>query len=261
MGTWGGGGRVPVCGAASSGRGRGGDVVGGHAWTLEQVNVGEQVQMEDFQFNENEEMKVRIEDKPQPIDFVELYFTETLLQLIVAETNRCAEQYVEENPEKAGSSYVGRWTPVTCSEVKVFLDLLFVTGIIQKGSLNSYWPTEELIRTPMFSNVMTCDCFLLIVQFLHLNNNDPNYNLRDENRDRLHKIPPFLDISCERFTKVYQVDKQLSVDKSLILFKGRLHFKQYIKTKRSTFGIKMYELTTFNGITLDLLVYPGKEML
>ena len=43
------------------------------------------------------------------------------------------------------------------------------------------------------------------------------------------------------------------VDKSLILFKGRLHFHQYIKTKRARFSIKLYELTTSDGITLDVL--------
>ena len=90
--------------------------------------------MEDFQFNENEGLKVRTKDNPQVIDSAELYFTETflqLLQLIKTETNRYAEQYVEANPEKADSLYVGRWTTVTCSEMKVFLGLLILTGIIQ----------------------------------------------------------------------------------------------------------------------------------
>ena len=119
--------------------------------------------MEDFQFSENEGLKVRIKDSPQQIDFVELYFTETLLQLIATETTRYAEQYVEVNPEMVDSSYVGRWTPVTCSEMKVFLGLLLLNGIIQKGSLNSYRSTEELIRTPTFSNVVTHGCFLLIL--------------------------------------------------------------------------------------------------
>ena len=113
----------------------------------------------------------------------------------------------------------------------------------------------------MFSNVMTCDHFLLILQFLHFNNNnDPNYNPRDENRDRLHKIQPFLHMSRKQFRKVYQVGEQLSVDESLNVFKGWLNFKQYIKTKRSRFSIKLYELKTSNGIILDLLVYPGKGM-
>ena len=78
--------------------------------------------------------------------------------------------------------------------------------------------------------------------------------------DCLHKIRPFLELSCERFRKVYQPERLLSVDESLVLFKGRLKFKQYIKTKRSCFGIKLYELATSHGITLDLLVYSGKGM-
>ena len=41
-----------------------------------------------FRFNQMERLKVRIKDNPQPNDFVELYFTETLLQLIVTETKR-----------------------------------------------------------------------------------------------------------------------------------------------------------------------------
>jgi len=45
-----------------------------------------------------------------------------------------------------------------------------------------------------------------------------------------------------------------------VLFKGRLHFLQYIKTKRAHFSIKLYELTTSEGITLDILVYCGKGM-
>ena len=163
MCTRGGGGRVLVRGAVPAVKERGGNVAGGDAWTWEQVNVGEQVQMEDFQFNENEGLKVRINENPQPIDFVEIYFTETLLQLIVTETNRYPKKYVEANSKKADSSYIVRWAPVACSEMKVFLGLLLLTGIIQKGSLNTYWSTEELIQTPMFSIVMTSDRFLLIL--------------------------------------------------------------------------------------------------
>ena len=46
----------------------------------------------------------------------------------------------------------------------------------------------------------------------------------------------------------------------LVLFKGQVTFHQYIKPKHAQFGIKLYELTTSNGITLDLLVYCGKGM-
>ena len=41
----------------------------------------------------------------------------------------------------------------------------------------------------------------------------------------------------------------VSVGESLGLFKRQLHFKQYIKTKRVRFGIKLYKLTSSNAIT------------
>ena len=59
---------------------------------------------------------------------------------------------------------------------------------------------------------------------------------------------------------MYNPGQNLSVDESLVLFKGRLKSRQYIKTKRPPFGIKLYELRTSEGITLDFMVYYGKGM-
>ena len=59
----------------------------------------------------------------------------------------------------------------------------------------------------------------------------------------------------DRCGKVYSPGKSLSMDESLVLFKGRLSFKQYINSKRARFGIKLYQLYTFNGILLDFIVY------
>ena len=51
------------------------------------------------------------------------------------------------------------------------------------------------------------------------------------------------------------------MDESLVLFKGRLSFKQYISLKRARFGIKLYQLYTFSGILLDFIVYHGNLLL
>ena len=124
-----------------------------------------------------------------------------------------------------------------------------------------YWSTNEMFHTSIFSKVMARDRFLLILKFIHFNDNeDPNYDTDSEDRDRLHKIRPLIDLLRERCQKVYQPGCDLSVDESLVLFKGRLHFKQFIRTKRARFGVKLYELTTSDGITLDFLVYCGKGM-
>ena len=47
------------------------------------------------------------------------------------------------------------------------------------------------------------------------------------------------------------------MDESLVLYKGRLGFKQYVSSKRARFGIKLFQLCTSNGIFLDFLVYHG----
>ena len=64
----------------------------------------------------------------------------------------------------------------------------------------------------------------------------------------------------KQFRVVYSPGKHLSVDESLVLDKELLHVKQFIITKRFRFGIKLYELCTDNGITLDVLVLCEKGM-
>ena len=130
-----------------------------------------------------------------------------------------------------------------------------------KPSTPFYWSTDELFSTPIFSQLMTRNRFQLIENFLHFNNKlDPNYDPLDENRDQLHKVHPILDILRRQCKSVWCPGKELSVDQSLVLFKGRVKFRQYIKTRRARFGIKLYALTTPDGITLGLIVYCGKGM-
>ena len=50
------------------------------------------------------------------------------------------------------------------------------------------------------------------------------------------------------------------IDESLALWKGRLHFKQYIPSKRHKFGIKMFILCDCKtGFIIDFIVYSGSQ--
>ena len=74
------------------------------------------------------------------------------------------------------------------------------------------------------------------------------------------KVRPLIDLLHARCKTVYTPGQNVSVDESLILFNRRLKLKQFIKTKRARFGIKLYELTTSDGITLDFLIYCDCRM-
>ena len=50
------------------------------------------------------------------------------------------------------------------------------------------------------------------------------------------------------------------MDESLVLFKGRLQFCQYLPRKRAQFGLKIYKLfESGSGYTYTFRVYEGKD--
>ena len=146
--------------------------------------------------------------------------------------------------------------PTDRPEMITFLAMLILMGIIHKPRFSMYWAKDNLIATPIFNQVMRRDRFLLLAKFLHFADN-AQYNHADPDRDKLYKLRTVINMIKERCTTVYSPGKCLSMDESLVLFKGRLSFKQYISSKRARFGIKLYQLCTSNGILLDFLVYHG----
>ena len=142
--------------------------------------------------------------------------------------------------------------------MKQFIVLYLLTGIIRKPEVNQYWSTNPLLKTPFFNNVMPRNRFQLIFEFFHFNDNS-NYSPQDPNRDRLFKIHPVLDYLMDKFNSVYTPDKHIAIDEELLLWKGRLGFKQYIPNKRARFGIKMFSVCEVSGYLWNSFVYVGKN--
>ena len=102
-----------------------------------------------------------MKSNPEPVDFVELYLNDRIIQLIADETNQYATNHMTGNPEQANNSFAGMWRPVDCKETKIFLGLFILTGILRKPSIKMYWSIEELISTRVLSKIMTHDQFRL----------------------------------------------------------------------------------------------------
>ena len=112
-----------------------------------------------------------------------------------------------------------------------------------------------MYKTDIFGQSMARDLLLLI--FLHFADNDL-IDIKDPDWDRLGKIRPIINLIRDYRATVYSPTRDLCVDESLVLFEGRLAFKQFIRTKRARFGIKVFELCTNSGILFDFMVYHGK---
>lgn len=62
----------------------------------------------------------------------------------------------------------------------------------------------------------------------------------------------------DRFQAAYKPGENIVVDESLLLFKGRLSWKQFIRTKRARFGMKTFELCdSETGYLYNTEVYCG----
>lgn len=84
-------------------------------------------------------------------------------------------------------------------------------------------------------------------------------NQQANNADRLYKLAPLLNRLREKLQKFYIPKEQICVDETLVPFRGRLAFLQYIKDKRAKFGVKVFKLCLEGGFTYDLKIYCGKE--
>ena len=83
-----------------------------------------------------------------------------------------------------------QWTNVTVNEMKQFIGILILMGIVNKPQIPMYWSKSEHLSTPVFGNQ-----FYLLLKFLHFNDDhDLEYDVNSEERDRLHKIRPFLKL-------------------------------------------------------------------
>ena len=120
----------------------------------------------------------------------------------------------------------------------------------KKLSLKKYWSTDEYLRSDIFGKIMTRDRYFLLLRMLHFSHE------RECIGDRLIKIKRIVDMLRKLFSAAFQLYQELFIDESLLLYKGRLSFKQYIPTKRNRFGIKSFILSDGKtGFVQDMIVY------
>ena len=105
--------------------------------------------------------------------------------------------------------------------------IFLLTGTVFKPKLQQYQSTTPLIQNEFFNNVMPRNHFQLKLEFLHFND-ESQYNANNRNRDRIYKLCPVIEYLVNKFKSVYTPDKKVSTGEELLLWKGRLGFKQYI---------------------------------
>ncbi|KAK3717925.1 hypothetical protein RRG08_009352 [Elysia crispata] len=107
-------------------------------------------------------------------------------------------------------------------------------GIFQCKVFSDYWRTFKRLYTTAFGQVMPRDRFMIIWRYLHLaNNNAP----QGENPAKLAKLRPMITHLNHVFQENSTPYRDVSIDVSMVKFKGRLAFRQYLPAKPINFQV------------------------
>ena len=102
--------------------------------------------------------------------------------------------------------------------------------------------------------------FELLLKFLHINDSRKQPARGQPGYDQLYKVCPLLDAVVKNFQSSYTPTENLSIDKSMVGFKGRLSFLQYMPKKPQKWGMKAWVLAdSSNGYVWNWKLYTGKE--
>ncbi|KFM59699.1 PiggyBac transposable element-derived protein 4, partial [Stegodyphus mimosarum] len=209
-----------------------------------------------FSFTGDVGMKACVTNISDPLEYFELFFTDEIINHIVTETNIFAAENLNKFKSKEHSR-THHWSETNSNELRVFFAILILQGIITKPTVRMYWSKRKLIETPSFSNIMSSRRFDLIMQFIHFDRNESTDSSHPQ--PKLKKIWTVLKYLQKKFSEVYTPEQDICIDESLLLYKGRLSWTQYLPLKRARFGIKMFMLCeSHSGYVWSIIIYEGK---
>lgn len=187
-----------------------------------------------------------------PMEVYKLFLNEDVLNLIVTETNRYAQSVIS-NSVLSRSSRLHSWEDTNIEEIEKFLGIIIWMGLNIRPKLSDYWSTDPLYEN-IVSKQMTRNRFEILLRMLHFSDNSiPNEN------DRLRKINPLLNLLQSTFQEVYTIGKKMVIDESMVPWRGRLSFRQYIPGKRHKYGVKLFKICSPDGFTWKIQIYCGKS--
>lgn len=206
-----------------------------------------------FTFNCQSGISCQLEENATPFDCYKCFISDELLQLIVDETNRNANQVVNKGTHTR-SSRICTWTPTNIDEMKIFFGLLMWMGLVKMPSISCYWSRNKKYKTCVASSCMSRNRFEGLLRFWHFSNNE-----EAPEGDRIFKIKKLTELLVNKYQENMKPGKILAVDETMIPFRGKLKFRQYIPGKRHKYGVKVFKLCDTIGYTYSLEIYSGKS--
>ena len=130
--------------------------------------------------------------------------------------------------------------------------------MLYKPKEHLYYTKNNLFGTPGFRRIISQNKMVLLENFLHFNDNEE----LGDSYNKAAKIQPILEKLLERFKLLCELERDISIDEFLLLWKGHLSWKHYIPKKTSGFGSKVSVLSERStGYLWSVILYAGGDRL
>ena len=130
-------------------------------------------------------------------------------------------------------------------------------GLIQLPELEAYWSSGWTSQVPFFGRVFARNRFEQLFWMLHVSKDDIEHPGK-----RINKVKDTLDLLITNFQTSFKPSRNVSVDETMVGFRGRFAAKQYMPAKPTKYGIKAFTLAdSTHGYVLNCLVYTGGDTL
>lgn len=121
-------------------------------------------------------------------------------------------------------------------------------GVVKVPALTDYWSKSKLFSFELPRIVMPRNRFETLLRFWHFAKNEDAVP-----GNRIHNIEKIFDKFVENFNKAHISEETVCIDETMIPFRGRLCFCQYIPSKRHRYGVKLYKLY------VECSIYVGRD--
>lgn len=175
-----------------------------------------------------------------PLDFFYKFFSPDIIEDIVEQSNAYAV------------SKTGRSLGLTEDELRDFLAIHIIMGVVSMPSYTDYWSLRY--RYPLVADLMPLKRYQQIRRNIHFVDN----NIQDA--DRYYKVRPLVQKVRENCL-AQDNEKKYSIDEMMIPYKGTKAGKrrQYMKDKPNKWGFKNYVRAGVSGMIYDFLLYGGED--
>lgn len=179
-----------------------------------------------FNFDkENCGIKLDVTATSTPREVFDFIFCKEIMELIINSTKEYGRKLCTNRGIKTRHSRLATFKPTTIKEMYQFLGLCLLQGEIKVPRIRYLFSRNTLSFHPVFQLQYQGDALSSFFSCFGCNDIDG-----DEHK--LKKIQPLVKLLIESFQRANVPEEELSLDGSLILFRGRLSFRQYIKRKK-----------------------------